>query len=93
MPRDANQGYHQSLREKLDTGVAEAMPLSLEGKLEVADHELAAAAYAIRAVMKSVSKIDAIRVAELECHWQHTKLSETIRELVQSDQQNRNLKI
>ena len=48
MPRDANQGYHQSLREKLDTGVAEAMPLSLEGKLEVADHELAAAAYAIR---------------------------------------------
>jgi len=42
--------------------------------------------------MKSVSKMDAIRVAELECRWQQAQLSETIRELVLSDQQNRNPK-
>lgn len=58
----------------------------------MADHELGAAAYAIRAVMKSVSKIDAIRFAELECRWQQAQLSESIRELVLSDQQNRNPK-
>ncbi len=58
----------------------------------MADHELGAAAYAIRAVMKSVSKIDAIRVAELECRWQQAQLPETIRALVLSDQQNRNPK-
>jgi len=43
-------------------------------------------------VMKSVSKTDAIRVAELECHRQQAQLSETIRELVLFDQQSRNLK-
>ena len=48
----------------------------------MADHELGAATYAIRAVIKSVSKMDAIRVAELECRWQQAKLPETIRELV-----------
>jgi hypothetical protein len=58
----------------------------------MADHELGAAAYAIRAVMKSVSKIDAIRVAELECRWQQAQLPEKIRALVLSDQQNRNPK-
>lgn len=58
----------------------------------MADHELGAAAYAIWSVMKSVSKFDAIRVAEAECRWQQAQLSNEIRELVRSDQQNRNPK-
>jgi hypothetical protein len=58
----------------------------------MADHELGAAAYAIRAVMRSVDTTDVMRLADLESRWQHGKLSEPIRELVLSDQQNRNAK-
>ena len=58
----------------------------------MADHELGAAAYAIWAAMKSVSKIDVKQVAESECSWQQAQLSSAIRELVLSDQQNRNPK-
>jgi hypothetical protein len=56
----------------------------------MADHELGAAAYAIWAAMKSVSKLDVKHVAESECRWQQAQLSGAIRELVLSDQQNRN---
>ena len=56
----------------------------------VAAHELGAAAYAIRAVMESVSKADreTARVAERE--WQRSRLSAEIRELVLDDQRLRN---
>ena len=58
----------------------------------MADHELGAAAYAIWAAMKSVRNVDTIQVADSECRWQQAQLSDAIRELVLSDQQNRNPK-
>ena len=92
--RQAAFGAHAAARESTNSAAIEVARAAghAVATAHMADHELGAAAYAIRAVMKSVSKIDAIRVAELECHWQHAQLSETIRELVLSDQQNRNPK-
>ena len=40
-----------------------------------------------------VSKIDVKQVAESECRWQQAQLPVAIRELVLSDQQNRNPKL
>jgi uncharacterized protein YcaQ len=56
----------------------------------VAAHELGAAAYAIRAVMESVTKPkrEAARLAERD--WQRSRLPEQIRELVLDDQRLRN---
>ena len=92
--RQAAFGAHAAARESSDSAaiaVARAAGHAV-ATAHMADHELGAAAYAIRAVMKSVSKFDAPRVAESECRWQQAQLSDAIRELVLSDQQNRNSK-
>jgi hypothetical protein len=58
----------------------------------MADHELGAAAYAIRAV-RAASPIDTRDEAGwIECQWQRERLPETIRALVLSDQNLRNHK-
>ena len=92
--RQAAFGAHAAARESSSLVAIEVSRSAghAVATAHMADHELGAAAYAIRAMMKSVSKMDAISVAELECRWQHTQLSGTIRELVLSDQQNRNPK-
>jgi len=92
--RQAAFGRHAAARESPNSTAAEVARSAGHAVVtaHMADHELGAAAYAIRAMMKSVRKMDAIRVAELECHWQQAKLLETIRELVLSDQQSRNPK-
>jgi len=56
----------------------------------VTAHELGAAAYAIRAVMESVSKDDREAAKRDECQWQRCKLPEKIREHVLDDQRLRN---
>ncbi len=58
----------------------------------MADHELAAAAYAIRAVRAAscASERDAAGIAE--CSWQHDRLPDAVRHLVISDQVQRNAK-
>ena len=92
--RQAAFGAHAAARESSDSAaiaVARAAGHAV-ATAHMADHELGAAAYAIWAVMKSVSNIDAIQVAESECRWQHAQLSESIRELVLNDQRNRNPK-
>jgi len=92
--RQAAFGAHSAARESTNpaaTEVARSAGHSV-ATAHMADHELGAAAYAIRAVMQSVNKTDAIRAAELECRWQQDQLSETIREMVLSDQQSRNPK-
>ena len=92
--RQAAFGTHAAARESSESAaiaVARAAGHAV-ATAHMADHELRAAAYAIRAVLKSVSNIDAIRVAESECRWQQAQLSDAIRELVLSDQQNRNPK-
>jgi hypothetical protein len=92
--REAAFGAHAAARESSNSAaiaVARAAGHAV-ATAHMADHELGAAAYAIWAVMKSVSKIDVKQVAESECRWQQAQLSDAIRELVLSDQQNRNPK-
>jgi len=57
-----------------------------------ADHELDAAAYAIRAVRAASPPADATLAGERECQWQREHLPEPIRELVRSDEELRNTK-
>jgi hypothetical protein len=58
----------------------------------MADHELGAAAYAIRAV-RAASPVDKRDEAgRMECVWQLEQLPEEIRELVLSDEEQRNRK-
>lgn len=52
----------------------------------VAEHDLGAAAYAIKAVRDAEGEA----AGRAECHWQRTQLPDEIRELVLEDQQRRN---
>lgn len=56
----------------------------------VPEHELGAAAYAIKAASAAVPKQDA-EVAQLrECRWQREQLPEAVRKIVLADQRRRN---
>ena len=59
----------------------------------MADHELGAAAYAIKAVRLAAPEADAMAAGERECRWQREHLPDAIRELVLSDEERRNKKI
>ncbi|WP_285593809.1 putative immunity protein [Actinomycetospora sp. NBRC 106378] len=56
----------------------------------VAEHDLGAAAYAIKAVRASVPAAQAGEAGAAECAWQRAQLPEPVRDLVLSDQQRRN---
>ncbi|WP_026204872.1 putative immunity protein [Actinomycetospora chiangmaiensis] len=56
----------------------------------VAEHDLGAAAYAIKAARVSVPASEADGAGRAECAWQRAQLPEAVRELVLSDQQRRN---
>lgn len=56
----------------------------------VAEHELGAAAYAIKAARAAVPAGESDAAGRLECHWQHDQLPEAVRELVLDDQRMRN---
>lgn len=56
----------------------------------VAEHDLGAAAYAIKAVRAAAAGGDALNAGRLECRWQRQQLPSTIRELVLDDQHARN---
>ena len=58
----------------------------------MADHELGAAAYAIRAVRAAADQNDRDEVGHAECRWQHTQLPVDIRDLVLDDERLRNRK-
>ena len=58
----------------------------------VADHELGAAAYAIRAVRAATPEEEREEAGRLECQWQRAQLPAEIRELVLDDQRLRNEK-
>lgn len=59
----------------------------------MADHELGAAAYAIRAVRAASSAETRDEAGHRECRWQRDQLPKAIRELVLSDQKLRNRKL
>lgn len=56
----------------------------------VAEHELGAAAYAIKAARAAAPHGEGERAGRLECAWQRDQLPEAIRELVLDDQERRN---
>ncbi len=56
----------------------------------VAEHDLGAAAYAIRAVRASVAVGEAEAAGRAECRWQRERLPDGIRDLVLDDQRRRN---
>jgi hypothetical protein len=58
----------------------------------MADHELGAAAYAIRAVRAASSTDSRDEAGQIECQWQREQLPEVIRDLVLSDEGLRNHK-
>ena len=58
----------------------------------MADHELGAAAYAIRAARAAAPKDERDRAGREECRWQRDQLPDEIRELVLDDQSLRNKK-
>lgn len=62
------------------------------GVAHMADHELGAAAYAIRAVRASAAEADRDEAGKQECLWQREQLPSEIRELVLDDQRLRNQK-
>jgi hypothetical protein len=55
----------------------------------MADHELGAPFYAIRAVRLASPVSEAQAAGQRECRWQRERLPDPIRELVLSDQQLR----
>lgn len=58
----------------------------------MADHELGAPFYAIRAVRLASPASDAAAAGQRECRWQRERLPDSIREIVLSDQQLRAVK-
>jgi hypothetical protein len=58
----------------------------------MAGHELGAAAYAIKTIRLASTTSDAVMAGEEECRWQRKQLPESIRELVLSDEVQRDQK-
>lgn len=56
----------------------------------VAEHDLGAAAYAIKAARAGAPEGEGERVGRLECEWQRDQLPQRIRQLVLNDQRVRN---
>ena len=56
----------------------------------VAEHDLGAAAYAIKAAMAAAPAGEEESAGRAECQWQRNRLPERIRELVLDDQRRRN---
>lgn len=58
----------------------------------MADHELGAAAYAMRAVRAATAETERDEAGRRECRWQRARLPDGIRDLVLDDQRRRNEK-
>jgi len=59
----------------------------------MADHELGAALFAIKAARLAAPPSEAMAAGERECQWQREQLPGAIRELVLSDEERRNKKL
>jgi hypothetical protein len=93
--REAAFAAHAAARSASDPAAREVARAAghAVATAHMADHELGAAAYAIKAVRLASSESDAMAVGERECRWQREQLPEAIRELVLSDQVQRNKKL
>jgi hypothetical protein len=89
--REAAFAAHAAAREATDPvarEVARACGHAV-ATAHMADHELGAPFYAIRAVRLASSGSEAQAAGERECRWQRDQLPDAIRELVLSDQELR----
>lgn len=92
--REAAYAAHTAAREAFDPAARAAARAASHAvaTAHMADHELGAAAYAIRAVRLASTTSDAMMAGEEECRWQRKQLPEAIRELVLSDEVQRDKK-
>ena len=92
--REAAFAAHAAARSASDAAAREAARSAghAVATAHMADHELGAAAYAIKAVRLSSPAAVATPAGERECQWQREHLPEAIRELVLSDEERRNQK-
>jgi len=92
--REAAFAAHAAARSASDAAACEVARATghAVATAHMADHELGAAAYAIRAVRLASPALEARIAGERECRWQREHLPEAIRELVLSDEDQRNKK-
>ena len=90
--REAAFAAHAAARSAADAAAREVARAAghAVATAHMADHELGAAAYAIKAVRLASPASDAMTAGERECRWQRQHLPEAIRELVLSDEERRN---
>jgi hypothetical protein len=93
--REAAFAAHAAARSASDAVAREAARAAghATATAHMADHELGAAAYAIKAVRLASAAADARAAGERECRWQRERLPDAIRELVISDEECRNERI
>jgi hypothetical protein len=93
--REAALAAHAAARSATDAAAREVARAAghAVATAHMADHELGAAAYAIKAVRLAALESDAMAAGERECRWQREHLPPAIRELVLSDEERRNKKI
>ncbi len=93
--REAAIAAHAAARSATDAAAREVARAAghAVATAHMADHELGAAAYAIKAVRLAAPKSDALTAGEQECRWQREHLPQDIRELVLSDEEQRNQKV
>lgn len=93
--REAAYAAHAAAREASDPVAREVARAAghAVATAHMADHELGAAAYAIRAVRLASKEADPDKAGRRECDWQRHRLPDPIRELVISDQVIRNKKL
>ena len=93
--REAAFAAHAAARSAADAAAREVARAAghAVATAHMADHELGAAAYAIKAVRLASPAIDAMTAGERECRWQREQLPEAIHELVLSDEERRNQKL
>jgi hypothetical protein len=93
--REAAVAAHAAARSLSDAAAREVARAAghAVATAHMADHELGAAAYAIKAVRLASPASDAMAAGERECRWQREQLPEAIRELVLSDEEKRNKKL
>jgi hypothetical protein len=93
--RKASVAAHAAARGASDPAAREAARAAghAVATAHMADHELGAAAYAIKAVRLASPGPDAQKAGERECRWQREQLPDAVRELVLSGQERRNKKL
>lgn len=93
--REAALAAHAAARTASDAAAREVARAAghAVATAHMADHELGAAAYAIRAVRRAAPPPGAMSVGKRECQWQREQLRDAVRELVLSDEEQRNKKL